>query len=74
MTAIHRPAIPYANKVDSKEERRDSCSATEEEGRVASLAKELEMPRGAFSYVGSLRVSIVQTWNLFSTGSLEGGA
>jgi hypothetical protein len=29
--AGHRPAIPYANKVDSKEERRDSCSATEEE-------------------------------------------
>jgi len=27
----YRPAIPYANKVDSKEERRDSCSATEEE-------------------------------------------
>src|SRR5487761_500388 len=31
VTAGHRPAIPYANKVDSKEERRDSCSATEEE-------------------------------------------
>ena len=55
MTAGHRPAIPYANKVDSKEERRDPCSATEEEPDEEgwrALAKELEMPRGAFSYVG----------------------
>ncbi|KAN0067335.1 hypothetical protein V8E54_014598 [Elaphomyces granulatus] len=52
VTAGHRPAIPYADKVDSKEERRDSCSATEEEEGWRALAKELEMPRGAFSYVG----------------------
>src|SRR5487761_535096 len=52
VTAGHRPAIPYANKVDSKEERHDSCSATEEEEGWRALAKELEMPRGAFSYVG----------------------
>ena len=53
----HRPATPYADKVDTKEERRESCPATEEEGwracygQIEQLAKELEMPRGAFSYV-----------------------
>jgi hypothetical protein len=56
VAAGHRP---YADKVDSKEERRDSCSATEEEEgwracyeQIDHLAKELEMPLGAFSYVG----------------------
>ncbi|KAN0077550.1 hypothetical protein V8E54_005854 [Elaphomyces granulatus] len=32
VAAGHRPATPYAYKVDMKEERRDSCPATEEEG------------------------------------------
>jgi hypothetical protein len=53
----HRPATPYPDKVDSKEEeRRDPCgtcgtSAMEEEewwcacyGQIEQLAKELEMP------------------------------
>ena len=46
MAAGHRPATPYAHKVDTKEERRDSCPATEEEGcgQIEQLAKELEMP------------------------------
>jgi len=56
-----RPATPSLDKVDSEEGRRDPCgtSATEEEerwrvcyGQIEQLAKELEMPRGAFSYVG----------------------
>jgi len=57
VAAGHHPATPYADKVDTKEDRRDSCSATEEEGwracygQIEQLAKELEMPRGAFSYV-----------------------
>jgi hypothetical protein len=62
VAAGHRPATPYADKIGTKEERRDSCSATEEEGWracygqieaqiIEQLAKELEMPRGAFSYV-----------------------
>ena len=55
VAAGHHPATPYADKVDTKEDRRDSCSATEEEPEEEgwrALAKELEMPRGAFSYVG----------------------
>ena len=57
MAAGHRPAAPYTDKVDTKEERRASSPATEEEGwracygQIEQLAKELEMPRGAFSYV-----------------------
>ena len=30
VAAGHRPATPYPDKVDSKEERRDPCLATEE--------------------------------------------
>jgi hypothetical protein len=85
VTAGHRPAIPYANKVDSKEERCDSCSATErrESGVLATVGQGIGDASGSFQLCwltdkageeGRDRVSIVQTWNLFSTGSLEGGA
>jgi hypothetical protein len=54
VAAGHHPATPYADKVDTKEERRDSwwrvCYGQIEAQIIEQLAKELEMPRGAFSY------------------------
>jgi hypothetical protein len=73
----YRPAIPYANKVDSKEERRGKG------GVLATVGQGIGDASGSFQLCwlmdkageeGRDRVSIVQIWSLFSTGSLEGGA
>jgi hypothetical protein len=79
MAAGHRP---YVHKVDSKEQRRDSYSATKEEGGVlrtdwplgqgigdASRSFQLCWLIDKAGEEGQDRVSIVQPWNLCSNPS-----